>query len=246
MLRVWQIPQSRLTRDIDLLGFTRNTAEHIAEIVRDICQVAAPDDGITYPIESVAAEVIRQRSHYVGIRVQFVAQSGQAIVPMQIDIGFADRVTPLPEMIEYPVTLDFPAPKLCAYPRETTIAEKFHAMIDHGYENTRIKDFYDLWQMSRHFSFSGEQLYAAIIATFLQRQTDLPTDTPIAFTNDFIADARKEAQWKAFMRKMKLGEDAPAWSTTVQTIRDWLWPLLVNAQVNTPILINWQPNLGWC
>jgi predicted nucleotidyltransferase component of viral defense system len=130
MLRVWQIPQSRLTRDIDLLGFTTNTTDHLSAIVRDICQTSVVDDGVVFPTESVTAEVIRQRTEYVGVRVQFVAYSGKSIVPMQIDVGFADAITPAPEMIEYPVMLDFPAPRIRAYPRETTIAEKFHAMAD--------------------------------------------------------------------------------------------------------------------
>ncbi|NJM40317.1 MAG: nucleotidyl transferase AbiEii/AbiGii toxin family protein [Anaerolineae bacterium] len=227
-----------------MLGFTTNTTEHLSVVVRDICQASVVDDGVVFPAESVTAEVIRQRAEYVGVRVQFVAHSGKSVVPMQIDVGFADAITPAPEMIEYPVMLDFPAPRIRAYPRETTIAEKFHAMADLGFDNTRMKDFYDLWQMLWLFTFDGDRLAGAIHATFERRGREALLEEPVAFAEAFIISTAKETQWKAFVRKNRLN-DAPTWSVAVRAIRDWLTPILEPARTQQPFNFTWHPESGW-
>ena len=78
-----------------------------------------------------------------------------ARISLQIDIDFGDIITPAPIEVEYPTMLNFPAPRLRAYPRETVVAEKFEAMVKLGMANSRMKDFYDLWELSRRFDFDG-------------------------------------------------------------------------------------------
>ncbi len=90
---------------------------------------------------------------------------------MQIDIGFGDSVYPKPEINTYPTLLDLPAPKLLSYSKETTIAEKL-AMVKLGELNSRMKDFYDIWLLSRQFQFNGLDLQKAISGTFPQRGTN--------------------------------------------------------------------------
>ena len=63
---------------------------------------------------------------------------------------------------KFPTLLDFPAPRLRTYPRETVVAEKFEAVVRLGIANTRMKDFYDLWAMATTFAFDGESLAAAL------------------------------------------------------------------------------------
>ena len=140
--------------------------------------------------------------------------------------------------------LDFPAPKLRAYPRETTIAEKFHAMVELGFENTRMKDFYDLWQMSQTFTFDGNRIAVAIYATFERRGHEMLSETPIAFTEEFISSVAKETQWKAFIRKNKL-KDARSWSITVSAVHDWLAPIMSPSLARQPVNWTWQPGTGW-
>lgn len=68
---------------------------------------------------------------------------------MQIDVGFGDVVFPATTRIEYPTLLEFPAPLLQAYPKETVIAEKLEALTALATLNSRMKDFFDLWALSR-------------------------------------------------------------------------------------------------
>ena len=90
----------------------------------------------------------------------------KARMTLQVDVGFSDRVVPGPEEIDFPTLLDFPAPHLLGYTRETVVAEKFEAMVKLGILNSRMKDFFDIWTLSREFSFDGSTLSKAVKTTF--------------------------------------------------------------------------------
>ena len=124
------------------------------------------------------AERIRDGQAYGGVRVRLVADHDGARIAVQVDFGFGDAVTPGVVEAEFPTLLDFPAPRLRTYPRETVVAEKFEAVVRLGIANTRMKDFYDLWAMGTTFEFSGESLTAALAATFQRRGTALPLEPP--------------------------------------------------------------------
>jgi hypothetical protein len=87
------------------------------------------------------------------VRVGTTAIIAGARIPIQVDIGFGDAITPAPVEIDYPTLLDAPAPHLRAYPVETVVADKFEAMVTLGMANSRLKDFYDLWLISQTFEF---------------------------------------------------------------------------------------------
>lgn len=128
-----------------------------------------------------------------------VASISGARINLTIDIGFGDALEPGAEMLDYPSMLDFPAPRLRAYARETVIAEKFQAMVMLGRANSRMKDFYDIWILSRSFDFSNDRLARAIAATFERRETPIPTESPDALTDAFAKNEQKQRQWHAFV-----------------------------------------------
>ncbi len=70
-----------------------------------------------------------------------------ARIPITVDVGFGDAVEPGVEDIDLPVLLDIPSPRLRAYPPETVIAAKLHAMVIPGMANSRMKDYYDVWML---------------------------------------------------------------------------------------------------
>ena len=142
-----------------------------------------------------------------GVRINFIARLERAKIHIQVDMGFGDIIVPAPEEIEYPRMLDFPSARVMAYPKETVVAEKLEALVKLGMVNTRMKDFYDLRKLARHFDFNGDLLCDAIKATFERRQTEIPTDTPLALTEEFSHDAQKAKQWQAFVRKNNLDHD---------------------------------------
>ena len=185
MLLVWRMPVSRPTRDIDLLGRVSNDLASVQNVIATICQIPAAEDGMVFDHESVATERIAEDADYEGVRATFQALLGNANLPMQIDIGFSDIITPEATSIVYPAILGHPAPELRAYNRETVIAEKFEAMVRHGVMNSRMKDFWDIRLLSRQFDFDGKPLATAIVGTYSTRHTAIPAD-PIAFSSMFI------------------------------------------------------------
>lgn len=173
MLRVWKAPVTRPTKDVDLLGRTKNTVANLVSIVQQVCIEQVEPDGMQFDPTIAVGTTINEDAEYNGIRVKFIGLLGVARATMQIDVGFGDAVVPNPVDIEVPTLLNFPAPKLLGYQRDTTIAEKFHAMVVLGTINGRMKDFYDIWLLAQTFSFEGEQLAQAVRATFAARTTEL-------------------------------------------------------------------------
>lgn len=202
---VWGVDDHRPTHDADLLGFGDNDPAVLAATFREIC-VLPSEDGIAFDPDSIAAAPIAEEKVYAGVRVTLRADLDGARIPVQVDIGFGDAVTPAPEPVIYPVLLDAPAPKLRAYPVATVVAEKMHAMTVLGMGNSRMKDFHDLQIIASRFEIKTALLAKAIAATFGRRKTPLPEDSIVALSADFAADKAKQAQWAAFLRRNRLDE----------------------------------------
>jgi Nucleotidyl transferase AbiEii toxin, Type IV TA system len=117
LFAVWSDEPHRSTQDLDLLGFGSSSIGEPEKIFRDICEVAAGEDGLQFQSSTVKGRAIREGNIYDGVRLNLKAMLGKAVIPLQIDVGFGDAPTPTPELIEYPVTLDLPAARLRVSPR---------------------------------------------------------------------------------------------------------------------------------
>jgi hypothetical protein len=204
------------------LALQSASEDRLREVFRELCQQPVAPDGLVFDADSVQAEDIREDSLYHGVRVTLLARLGNARIPIQVDIGFGDVVTPGTVQGEFPTLLDLPAPRMAMYPRESVVAEKFEAMVKLGMANSRMKDFYDIWALSREFNFDGSNLSTAIQATFKRRNTALLTTLPLALTADFGESRAKQTQWNAFVRRTKLESVADALGSVVTDIRRFL------------------------
>lgn len=225
LLTAWQAPISRPTMDIDLLGRTDNAVEAIVALMREVSQAEVTDDGIVFDPSSFAGEVIREDADYAGVRTTFVGRVDSARVHMQIDIGFGDVMTPGPETLTYPTILDFPAPTLSGYSRETVVAEKLQALVQLRMLNTRMKDYFDLWLLTRQPELSREVLVEAIKRTFANRGMELDLD-PIGLSSAFGNDPAKQMQWSAFVKRSRLTEAPAKLSEVVEELRQFFAPIL--------------------
>ncbi|MFN8432403.1 MAG: nucleotidyl transferase AbiEii/AbiGii toxin family protein [Anaerolineales bacterium] len=226
MFNVWGMSNLRPTRDIDLLGHTSNAIESITEIFRDVCKMNSEVDGMEFDGD-LQARYIKEDADYAGVRVTVIAYLGKTKFPLQIDIGFADVITPAPEPVNYPTLLGHSAPQLHGYPRETTLAEKIQAMTILEMSNSRMKDFYDVWQLIERFEFDGKLVQTAIEKTFVNRNTALPQDDHVIFSNSFLE--HKTIQWNAFIRKLKI-ENTTEMGEVLSAIKEFLVPLLNASQ----------------
>ena len=162
-------------------------------------------------------------------------------IPVQVDIGLRDAVTPAPEEVEFPTLLDFPAPHLRAYPLYTVVADKLEATVRLGAANSRMKDFFDLWYLSRNFPFDVNPLVAALARTFARRQMLLPAEVPAGLTAEFAT--LKASQWSAFIRRNAL--TSPELALVLEAIRAFALPPLHAAAAGTPFAGQWTFTEGW-
>jgi hypothetical protein len=244
MLRAWNAPASRPTKGIDLLGRMENTVAAVVPVFRDVCGQGVQPDGLVFHAETVTGTAIKEDADYAGVRVTFLATLQNARVAMQVDVGFGDVVTPAAAPTDFPTILDFPAPRLKGYSRETTVAEKLEAMVKLGLVNSRMKDFYDVWLLSRRFVFDGPTLATAVARTFANRKTPV-TPSPFALTPAFATDAGKQTQWRAFVRKSRLG-DAPAeLPAVVDALGTFLLPVAEAVHGGREFERAWRPPGPW-
>jgi predicted nucleotidyltransferase component of viral defense system len=201
LMMSWFDDPHRGTRDLDLLGFGSPEPYPMLETFKEILAQQA-DDGVTFDTETLRVDPIREGLEYGGLRLRVVASISGARITLTIDIGFGDALEPEAEMLDYPSMLGFPMPRLRGYARETVIAEKFQAMVMLGRANSRMKDFYDIWILSRSFEFDDGRLMRAISATFKRRKTPIPAELPDALTDAFAKDEGKQRQWHAFVQSV--------------------------------------------
>lgn len=207
LFELWTQRPYRPTRDLDLEGQGENSTARMKRLFSEIMNQAVEDDGLVFDPKSLRVARIKEDQEYEGLRVTLVSRLERARIHIQIDIGFGDVIVPAPKEIQYPAMLNFPPARLRAYPREAVVAEKLEALVKLGMVNTRMKDFYDLWQLSNDFDFEGALLTDAIKATFTRRATDLPSGAPLALTEEFSRDPQKAKQWQAFLKKSGLDHD---------------------------------------
>ena len=225
MFSTWKGAPSRPTMDIDFLMRIDNDLETVIASIKDTCRRRVIADGMSFDAESVTAARITEGAEYEGVRARVRGSLGNARISLQVDIGFGDVIVPGPSKTVYPALLDFPAPELNGYSRESTIAEKFQAMVKLGVLNTRMKDFYDIWMLSRLFNFKGEILAEAVEKTFANRKTPM-TSVSTIFGPSFIHDADKETQWQAFIGKAKLSEAPGTFEDAVAAIEKFVHPVV--------------------
>jgi predicted nucleotidyltransferase component of viral defense system len=175
LFTLWTGKPHRATRDVDLLGFGDPSVPHVRSVLTEVLSLDVGDDGVAFDVGSLEVGPIREEQEYGGVRAIVVARLASARVRLQIDIGFGDAITPAAVEVEFPTLLDFPPPRLRAYPPATVVAEKLEAMVQLGIANSRMKDFYDIVVLSRMFEFDGQLLVQAIRATFERRKTP-PSD----------------------------------------------------------------------
>ncbi len=222
---VWQDDFSyRPTMDADMLFHGDASPENLLCAFRQILALPC-EDGVIIDLSTLKLEPIREDTEYGGSRITFVACLGATRTRLQIDIGVGDLITPQATFKNYPTLLDFPVPRLRMYPPETTIAEKFETMVQREMANSRMKDFYDIWILSRRFSFDSELLRKAISNTFNNRGTRLPERCPYALTDEFANNPMKQTQWKAFLRKSHI-ELHESLSTVIKDLRNFLEPIV--------------------
>lgn len=221
--------KARPTKDIDFLGtHINNDGEYIRLIFAQIVAVSCEEDGILFDPDSIGVEDITQDKEYHGLRLTIMASLDTVRQSISMDIGFGDVVTPGPQDLQYPLLLeDVPSMSVLAYSLETVVAEKFEAMISLSVNNSRMKDFFDVYGILNSEKLDKEVLTDAIKNTFHHRGTSYVENHPL-FTEDFYKDTNRIGRWKGFLKGIKWQDDI-LFETIGQVIKSELsdyWEML--------------------
>ncbi len=226
---MWSDESFRTTKDSDFLMLERVEKESIKEIIKEICSIVPEEnDGMSYNEDSIIFQDIKKEQNYKGLRVTLKSFLGKIPIPIQLDLGTGDIITPKNIISKFPTILESSSsPIIMTYTPETVIAEKLDAMVQLDLANSRMKDFYDIWVILNQLEYDKDILTQAIIATFKRRGTKFPKDKINALTPYFYDDKNKNIQWKAFMRKGAVIYNELTLSDVCENIKEQLKDIFV-------------------
>ena len=215
---------TRTTADVDLLAEKMsNDVLNMYNVFKEILSVNA-DDPIRYDLDSLKVEVITENKKYHGLNVSLLAYLDKTQINISIDIGFDDIIYPSKIKMDYPVILNDDNPSIYVYSLYSCLAEKFEAIVSLGYDNSRLKDFYDIYVIANSFDLKSNELIEAIKATFNHRNTGY--NTIVVFDNDFTNDVMIK-RWNSFVKKKKAMINVSL-EDTINIINDLLNPIVAS------------------
>jgi hypothetical protein len=244
MFMAWGIPLRRSTKDIDVQGYGENSIENYGSVIKNICLEDVEPDGMEFDPDSVRGEIINNLAENNGVRIYFRGNLGNASVQLHLDISFANVITPNILDLPYPCLLEKTDIQIRGYSIETTISEKFQAMVSLDRINDRMKDFFDIWIIIHQVNIEGPILLEAIQKTFDQRKTPLPTNMPVALTSEFAIIKQKE--WEGFLRRSLFNkDDFESFDEIIQSLQDFLYPVVEAANNGSKFMRIWRAGVGW-
>jgi len=233
----------RPTEDIDFGGMNpEGTISSILEMLRDVCALHDGSDGLTFDVDTLRVLKDRDDGAVPGGKVTMQARIHSAVIPMKIDIGFGNPITPSVKRMRIQTIMPdlIPPPTISVYPLETVVAEKFHAMSRHGIANTRFKDYFDIYIISDRFSLDGEALAAAIRNTFAQFGEPIPVE-PDGLSDAFVENA--SAAWTQFRSRVYAAKQLEI-RDVIERVRAFIVPAAQAANGGDCLGI-WEPGRGW-
>ena len=234
--------ESRATIDVDfLLRAASNSIEDVQELINKIINTPTGNNYIAMTAKGF--EEISPQRKYHGISTQIIAQIKNVRVPFNVDIGVGDVIVPCAEERAINTQLpDFEAPVIKTYSLESTIAEKFDAILQRFELTGRMKDFYDIYYLARTFDFDGARLQTAIFETLQRRGTTYDKDCfkrIVALAKD--EDMQK--RWKYFLKNIK--DDTLLFTVVIDEIRTFLEPVFDAIVSEDEWQKEWTVNSGW-
>lgn len=244
MFLVWSGDIFRGTQDIDLLGTDPTMPEAVGRALGLICAVPCLEDGVSFDPSRIRITDIPVEEKRA-LRCKLLGRLGNMKLPLQVDIGFGDVVTPDSERCEYPTLLDHPKPVLWVYPRETLIAEKFSAMVRFGERNTRSKDVWDIAALAHEFSFDGPTLRLAMRRTMLQRG-EISSDEVPGLQAAYYLNAERQGHWDRWLERVVVhGYRPDTLAVAGSVVRSFLGPVWASVVRDVAFEMDWPAGGPW-
>ncbi len=234
----------RPTEDIDFNGFDpESDITTLQAALENILAVEVEDDGVRFLPETMKVE--KDRVGLIpGGKVSMQALIHSAKVDIKVDVGFGNPVNPEVRRIVMPTILGniAPQPEVLAYPLETVIAEKIHAMVQFGVDNTRVKDYFDMWMLAGMHALDGALLVEAVTRTFEAQRRDIPPAELEGLTSDFAEYAADK--WQKFLKKID-SKSTISLDEVVEILSEMIHPVTEAARLGEAFDEVWDPAGGW-
>ena len=233
--------ESRATIDADFLlrGFS-NSIDDVKDLISKIINTPTGNDYIHMTAQGF--EEISPQRKYQGISAQIIGQIKNVRVPFNVDMGVGDIIVPKAEERTINTQLpDFEAPVIMTYSLESTIAEKFDAILQRFELTGRMKDFYDIYYLARTFNFDGARLQTAISRTLERRGTPYEKDS-FKRILALAEDVDMQKRWKFFLKVIK--DDTLEFSEVIVKIQKFLEPVFDAIVNENEWQQNWKSNIS--
>jgi hypothetical protein len=230
----------RPTADIDGAALqTANEVEGIRQFVADVAGTALPaelDDGLTFDLDNVTAEAIREEDKYSGVRVRLVSRLASAREPFHVDVSIGDPIWPKPAEISLPRLLGQEPIRLRGYPMEMVLAEKIVTALERGSASTRWRDFGDIFVLTGRRSFRAAEVRQALQAVADHRQVELANLD--AALNGYAEIG--QPRWASWRRKLQLTETLPEdFGHALESLKAFADPVITGSPND---LATWDPD----
>ena len=191
--------ESRATVDVDfLIQGISNDMKRMDEIISEILAVPTGNDFITF--KAIPTEPIAANRKYHGVSTQITGYIKNVRVPFNVDVGVGDVIVPNAQARTIKTQLEnFESPEIMTYSLESTIAEKFDAILQRFELTGRMKDFYDIYYLSQTFDFDGLKLQTAIKETLSNRGTDYD-ESSFDRVKELVNDDDMQTKWRSFLK----------------------------------------------
>lgn len=189
---------SRATMDIDTSVFSIPlTVESAKNLIEEIAQINI-DDNVSFEVTD--AEEIMEEHDYHGVRIKLIANFGTFKQPIKIDISTGDIITPSAVEYNYKLMLEDRSIPLLSYNLETLLAEKLETIIARSTANTRMRDFYDVYLLSKTQYIDMQNLKSALYETAKSRNTDLSEENVELVLSEISESEAMFNSWKKYKR----------------------------------------------
>lgn len=229
--------QSRATQDIDfMMRQLSNDIDKVKNVMEEISKVPTTNDYIT--IEVLNAETITPDKEYQGVSVKFIGRIKQVRIPFSIDIGMDDVIIPKAVKRSLKTRLtDFEAPEVYTYSLESTISEKFDAILKRMEATSRMKDFFDIYYLSSMFNFDGRKLQEAVWQTIQHRGTVYEANS-FERIAAFVDNTFLLAQWKRFQPSIQV--QLPEFASILNHLKEFLQPVFEASIHEREFFMDWS------
>lgn len=229
----------RPTADVDFAAVQiPNDVESVRRLVADIAAATLPaglDDGLTFDLDQVSAEAIREGDEYSGVRVRLVAHLASAREPFHVDVNVGDPIWPAPAEISLPRLLEPEPILLLGYRMEMVLAEKIVTALQRGQASTRWRDFGDIYQLTGRYSVRAQEMRKALQTVADHRHVELSGLDEALEGYAEIGQPR----WGPWLRRLQLTDVLPAdFSDALDSLRAFANPILTGSATDSA---SWDP-----